>query len=147
MRPLTGGWRVELPELSPAQIFALAVDIESYPRFLPWCRLARITRRGEGELEVENRFGAGPLLAGFHSTARFEAPDRLEITAKDGPFRSFRLLWRFEPLPPEGCRVIAQYSMELRSPLLHGMAALSLPGLEREVVSRFKGRVRAIYGR
>lgn len=147
MSRLAGGWVVEFPHHDPAHLFALAVDIESYPRFIPWCRLARIRRRDGGRLEVDNLFGAGPIQARFQSVAEADPPHRLEITSRDGPFRAFRLCWVFEPLAGDGCRVKADYQMELRSGLLHSLARLSLPEVERRVVQKFKERVRAVYGR
>ena len=123
------------------------MDVESYPRFLPWCRLTRIRRRDGDALEVDNLFGAGPIQARFHSRAEFDRPHRLDITARDGPFRRFHLTWRFQPLDGGGVRVTAEYRMELRSGLLQSLARLSLPEVERRVVQAFKERVRMVYGR
>ena len=147
MTPLAGGWTVDFPDHDAEQLFAVAVDIESYTRFIPWCRLARIRRREGNILEVDNLFGAGPLQARFRSRAEFDSPRRLDITATDGPFRLFHLGWRFEPRHGGGCRVVARYSMELRSGLLHSLARLSLSEVERRVVRNFKDRVRVVYGR
>ena len=147
MSALIGGWRVDFPHHDEEQLFAVAVDVESYPRFLPWCRLAHIRRRMGDSLEVDNLFGAGPVLARFRSHAEFDRPHRLDITARDGPFRLFHLGWRFEPGEHGGCRVTADYRMELRSGLLQGLARLSLPEVERRVVDSFKARVRTVYGR
>lgn len=146
MGMLSGGWQVDFPHHDAEQLFAVAVDIESYPRFLPWCRLAHIRKRDGNVLEVDNLFGAGPIQARFHSRAEIDRPRRLDITARDGPFRLFRLGWRFEPRDG-GCRVTAEYRMELRSGLLGSLARLSLPEVERRVVQNFKERVRAVYGR
>ena len=33
---------------SAEQVYAVVVDIESYPRFLPWCLAARVERRAQG---------------------------------------------------------------------------------------------------
>lgn len=146
MQPLSGGWRINVPRHTPDELYALAVDIESYPRFLPWCLRARIRSRDGDRMEVDNLFGLGPMQAHFTSHAVEEAPQRLTITAQDGPFRRFRLIWEFTPTET-GCRVEAHYKMELRSPMLQSMAALTLPGLERKVVQNFKDHVRHVYGR
>jgi coenzyme Q-binding protein COQ10 len=144
MSVVTGGWAVDFPHHDCARLFAVAVDIESYPRFIPWCRLARIRRRDGNRLEVDNLFGAGPVQARFRSHAEFDPPNRLDITSRDGPFRHFRLTWRFIALQTDGCRVEADYHMELRSSLLQSLARLSLPEIERRVVQRFKERVHAV---
>jgi coenzyme Q-binding protein COQ10 len=147
MSKLEGGWMVDFPHHAAPQLFALAVDVESYPRFIPWCRLTRIRHREDNRLTVDNLFGAGPVQARFQSIAEFDPPHRLKISSHDGPFRSFHLNWVFEPLADSGCRVKADYHMELRSGLLQSLARLSLSEVERRVVQKFKERVRAVYGR
>jgi coenzyme Q-binding protein COQ10 len=143
---IRGGWSADFPRFDAAQLFAMAVDIESYPHFLPWCRAARVRRRDGDALEVDNHFGAGPVDVRFRSRAQGVAPERLEITSADGPFRRFRLLWRFEPLDGGGCRVHAEYEMSLRSALLQSLARLSMQDMERKVARRFRDRARMLYG-
>jgi coenzyme Q-binding protein COQ10 len=143
---LHGRFQADFPLLDCPRLFALAADIESYPRFIPWCRQARIVERGPETWLVENHFGAGPVDVTFHTTARPQAPERLDITAGDGPFRSFQLIWRFQPLPGGGCRVRAEYHMALRSALLQGLAALSMSEVERRVVRNFRDRAATLYG-
>ena len=146
MSVLRGGWRVGFPHHDAGQLFAVAVDIESYPRFIPWCRLARVCRRDGNVLEVDNVFGAGPVQARFRSRAELDPPHHLDITASDGPFRRFHLGWSFEPGADGGCRVVVEYRMAFRSPLLASLAQISQPDTERRAVQAFKERVRVVYG-
>jgi coenzyme Q-binding protein COQ10 len=143
---LVGRIGADFPRLDCAQLFALASDIESYPQFIPWCRSARIVDRQPGLWLVENHFGAGPVDVSFHTQARPAPPDELEITSEDGPFRSFRLVWRFTNLPGGGGRVRADYRISLKSPLLQGLAAFSMPEVERRVMRNFKDRAASVYG-
>jgi coenzyme Q-binding protein COQ10 len=145
MSALTGTWSLDFPRHSCDQMFAVAVDIESYPRFLPFCRTAHIRRREERALDVDNTFGAGPIQARFQTRAEFDRPHRLEITTRQPPFHRFRLIWSFAPLPDGGCRVQADYLVELRSFLLHSLAQMSLPEFERRVLASFRERVREVY--
>lgn len=146
MPSLSGGWHLDVPRHTPEELYALAVDIESYPRFLPWCQQARIRARDGDRIEVDNLFGLGPMQARFTSQALQEPPERLTITSQDGPFHRFRLIWAFTPLD-QGCRVEAKYKMELRSPMLQSMAAMTLPAMEHKVVRNFRERIRLVYGR
>lgn len=146
MSVLSGGWRVDFPHHDAEQLFAVAADVESYPRFIPWCSYAQIRYRDGNHLEVDNQFGAGPIQARFRSSAEMAPPHQLDITASDGPFRRFHLGWRFEPLGDGGCRVVVEYRMAFHSPLLHAMARMSQPEVERRAVQKFKERVRAVYG-
>ena len=145
MGPATGRFTADFPAYAPAQMFALAADIERYPEFIPWCRQARVLSRDGGALEVENHFGAGPIDAAFRTRAFAEPPHTLTITTADAPFRRFELAWRFEQWGA-GCRVVAEYALELRSPVVQVLARLALPEAERKVVRRFRERAAEIYG-
>jgi coenzyme Q-binding protein COQ10 len=144
--PLAGQWSLDFPAYTCEQMFAIAVDIESYPRFLPFCRAARIRHRDGNALDVDNAFGAGPIQAHFQTRAVLDRPHRLEITSRQAPFTQFRLIWSFEPLPGGGCRVRAAYHVGLRSTLLQSLALLSLPEFERRVLSGFRRRVAVVMG-
>lgn len=138
---LSGRFRVDFPHLTAQQLFDIAADIESYPRFIPWCRAARVIGRDGDSTMVENHFGAGPVDLHFTTRATARAPEHLTITGDDGPFRAFRLEWTFT----DG-HVKAQYEIALASPLLQGLAGFAMPEVERRIVSQFRQRANALYG-
>lgn len=139
--PLRGRFAADFPTLTARQLFDVATDIESYPLFIPWCRQARVIHAEGAVRLVDNHFGAGPVDLRFRTRAQATAPDSLSIDSDDGPFRAFRLDWRFA----DG-RVEADYSIALRSPLLQGLAGFAMPEVERRVVSQFRQRVKDLYG-
>lgn len=147
MLPVTGRFSADFPAFAPEQMFALAVDIERYPSFIPWCRRAEIVGRDGDVLVVDNHFGAGPVDAGFRTRAQPQPPGRLEITSAEAPFRKFLLVWSFTPLPGGGCRVEAEVTLSMRSPLLHGLARLTMPEASRKIIRRFRERAEALYGK
>lgn len=112
-------------------VFDLIADIESYPRFLPGWRSARILHRDEDRLLVHQEVGVGGLRLSFISTALIERPHRLDIGSTDPPFRSFRLLWQ---LAKEGGGTLVQADMSLafRKPWLD----LFVPRLTRSLLPR-----------
>ncbi len=146
MRPLAGRLAADFPRSDCARLFDVAADIESYPRFIPWCRAARVLRRDGGAWEVDNHFGAGPVDVAFRSRAVPCPPERLEITSTDGPFHCFRLVWTFTPLAGGGCRVAADYAVDFRSPLLGLLAGIGGHEIARQAMSSFRTRVRSIHG-
>ncbi len=146
MHPLSGGFTAAFPRYDCGQLFGLAADIENYPRFIPWCRAARVLRRDGDVWEVDNDFGAGPVDARFRSRAVAAPPGRLEITATDAPFRRFRLVWTFAPLTEGGSRVAVEYRMEFRSALVQVMAQLGAHDAGRQILAAFRNRARSVYG-
>ncbi|HLO75528.1 MAG TPA: type II toxin-antitoxin system RatA family toxin [Magnetospirillum sp.] len=146
MQPVAGRVAADFPDLGPERLFALAADIEAYPHFIPWCRRARILSRDGEVWRVDNHFGAGPLDAGFETRALVQPSHRIEITTDQAPFQDFRLTWTFEALPEGGGRVVAEYQVTLRSPLLHGLAHFAMAEAARKIVARFRERAAELYG-
>jgi ribosome-associated toxin RatA of RatAB toxin-antitoxin module len=61
-------------------------------------------------------------------------------------FRRFHLIWLFDPLPDNGCRVALVVDLELRSKLaqdLFGRAILRTAG---SIMSAFEARAHRLYG-
>jgi ribosome-associated toxin RatA of RatAB toxin-antitoxin module len=94
---------------SAERVYAVVEDIESYPRFLPWCLAARVERRPQGAtatLEV----GLKGLRQSF-TTSNDNAPGRaIDMRLVQGPFRHFAAAWRFRPLAAGACAI--EFSME-----------------------------------
>ncbi|WP_247878298.1 type II toxin-antitoxin system RatA family toxin [Azospirillum sp. TSO22-1] len=138
-------WRMDFPAFTAEQLFAMVADIEGYPAFMPGCVAARVLeRRADGSWLVDNVFGFGPLRSRFRSTARFAAPEWLEIVSQDGPWRRFALRWSFTP-EGAGCRVDAEVTVEFRSALLAALARTGLPAAEPRIVRAFEERARRLY--
>jgi coenzyme Q-binding protein COQ10 len=129
---------------SAEQLFDLAADIERYPQFLPWWKLATIRERTAEYCCVDNIVSLGPVELQFRSEARLSRPQRIDVSSDEAPFRRFRLEWMFEP-QPHSCRVRLQVELELRSLLLQRLVAYTLRGFIREILLAFEARGRALY--
>ena len=102
--------RTAIVEHSAEAMHALVQDIEAYPRFLPWCREARILERGAGGTQAQLTVGLRGLRQAF-TTRNLSQPGRaIDMRLVDGPFRSFAASWRFIPLAERACRI--EYAME-----------------------------------
>lgn len=92
---------------SPEQLYALVLDIEHYPEFLPWCRAARITQRTP-------EYFIGELIISFsHLTERYSskvvgipsadgAPAQIDVNLVNGPFHHLTNHWVFVPNREKG---------------------------------------------
>jgi ribosome-associated toxin RatA of RatAB toxin-antitoxin module len=102
--------RSAIVECSAEAFYALVEDIESYPRFLPWCAAAVVKERtGEGTRATLTLSAAG--MRHSFTTANLNTPGRaIEMRLVEGPFRRFQALWRFTPLGETACK--AEFSLE-----------------------------------
>lgn len=136
---------------SPAQLFAMVVDIEKYPQFLPWCRGARIISR-----EASGTF-LGELIISFsHLTERYtsrvtplapadDAEGRIDVALVTGPFNHLNNHWRFVP-HAEGCEIHLDLDFEFKSKLLDRMIGGLFSRASAKMVSAFTARAHALYG-
>jgi coenzyme Q-binding protein COQ10 len=139
--------RVErLLSYSPEQLFDLAADVERYPKFLHWWKAARVKRRDGDVYYTDQDLAFGPIRVRFGSKTSLRRPDRIDVTSHDPPFRDFKLVWTFEPLPDVNCcrvRLIARF--ELRSRLLQEVVERLLPDMLPEIITAFESRAARIY--
>jgi len=105
---------------SPAQMYELVADIESYPEFLPWCVGARVRKRED--LPEKQIVTADMIIAytvfreKFTSRVTLDpAAYTIDVAYIEGPFRNLVTHWRFEPLSGEGCRIHFDMEFEFRS--------------------------------
>ncbi len=99
---------------SPARMFDLVADLESYPRFVPNC--AAMTVRPD-PVDPNVRLGRmtlrfGPVSQAYTSRVELDR-DAMSIaaTAVDGPFHHLDSLWRFEP---EGQGTAISFTIDFR---------------------------------
>ena len=89
----------------PSRLFALINDIESYPRFLPWCTHARVQSRSEREIVAAIGVKRGPLHGEFTTRNELEPDKRILMHLVSGPFKMLEGEWLLTPIGPDGCRV------------------------------------------
>ena len=110
--------RSALVNHSAQQMFALVSEIESYPRFLPWCDRARVSERGPGRTVATLRINFRGLKEEFTTENRDLPYERIEMRLVSGPFRSLEGSWRFTPLSDTACKVELDLRYEIASTLL-----------------------------
>lgn len=111
--------RSALVNQSPARLFALINDIESYPQFLPWCTHARVESRTPREIVATIGVRQGTLHGEF-TTRNTLDPDRgVQMRLIDGPFRLLEGQWLLTPVEA-GCRV----DLTMRFAFKHALTGL-----------------------
>ena len=141
---------------SAHEIYELVVDVESYPKFLPWCARAEILERRADGLTARLHLAYSGLRHAF-TTRNVHVPDRsVQVALVDGPFSLLDGLWRFVPLPlpggatPLGAGDACKIEFEMRYAFANGVldAAIS-PVFDRiagTFVDSFVRRAEQVYG-
>jgi ribosome-associated toxin RatA of RatAB toxin-antitoxin module len=109
--------RSAIVEHSAEQMFALVDDIESYPRFLPWCRAASVDERTPEWVRATLSVGMRGLNQAFSTRNELHPPEAMDMRLVKGPFRHFAAAWRFRPLSAQACSIEFSLEYEMAGPL------------------------------
>lgn len=129
----------------PGQLFDLVADVDSYPRFLPWCVGARVRTRGATELVADMTIGFGPFRESFTSRVTLDRPREIRVKYENGPFKYLNNQWTFAP-HPKGCEVGFFVDFEFRSRLLQAAIGTVFNEATRRMINAFLRRARDVYG-
>lgn len=137
---------------TPAEMFALVADIESYPKFLPWCAGARIRSReaGEGgsEIVVADLIIAYKMFRGTYTSRVTLDRDNMwiDVALVRGPFRRLENRWRFTAAGDGDCLISFYIDFEFSSKLIQKMMdAVFLQAMQR-IIKAFEDRASDLYG-
>jgi ribosome-associated toxin RatA of RatAB toxin-antitoxin module len=128
------------------QMFDLVNDVESYPRFLHWCRGARIESLQGNTVEATLEIG----VLGFHQSFRtrntLQRPERIGIDLVSGPFRRLRGEWRFVAAEDRGTDISLLLTFEVTLSPFGVVFAKIFEELAVAQMAAFVERAKTIYG-
>ncbi|HEX3483962.1 MAG TPA: type II toxin-antitoxin system RatA family toxin [Micropepsaceae bacterium] len=132
------------------QMFAIVADIESYPKFLPWCsRLVVRKRDKQGAIEfvtAEMSISYHALQQRYVSRVKLDPAARtIEARHVEGPFRRLDTNWRFVPLE-KGSEVHFKIDFAFSNPLLSAVANVAFGYVSSRMTEAFVTRAAALYG-
>ena len=138
--------KTALVPYSAAEMFALVDDIESYPKFLPWCRSARVLARDKDVVRATLELARGGVQKSFTTHNRVQADKMIEIRLVEGPFRHLNGYWRFDALDTRACKVSLDMDFEF-APLLDLVIGPVFHPIANSLVDAFHKRAVEVYGK
>jgi len=138
--------RSAIVEHSAEEMFALVDDIESYPRFLPWCTAAKVEERSATGVRATMSIGLRGLRQSFTTQNENRPGESIELKLVKGPFRRFAAAWRFKPLSEEACSIEFTMEYEMAGALARVLEPL-FDKIADTMVDAFTRRAHAVYAR
>jgi ribosome-associated toxin RatA of RatAB toxin-antitoxin module len=132
--------RSAIVEHSAAEMYALVEDVESYPRFLPWCTAAEVHERRPGMTKATLSAGVGGLSHSFTTLNENRPGEAIDMRLVEGPFLHFEAQWRFVPLSGHACRIEFSMQYEFSSRTLGRLLAPLFDGMADSMVEAFVRR-------
>ena len=125
---------------SAQRMYELVADIESYPKFLPWCGGARVVARDASGLTAEIDIRFKGLKQSF-TTRNIETPfERIAMRLVEGPFSELEGGWHFTPLAQDACKVELRLAYKFDNFLLERLVGPVFHMIGSTMVDRFTKR-------
>jgi ribosome-associated toxin RatA of RatAB toxin-antitoxin module len=138
--------RSAIVEHSAQEMFALVDDVESYPRFLPWCTAVKVEERAPEGVRATLTVGVRGLRQSCTTQNEVRPGEAMEMRLVKGPFRRFAGAWRFKPLSAEACTVEFSLEYEMAGPLARILEPL-FDHIADTMVDAFTRRAGELYGK
>jgi ribosome-associated toxin RatA of RatAB toxin-antitoxin module len=138
--------RSAIVEHSAQELFALVDDIDSYPRFLPWCTAAKVHERTPASVRATLTVGMRGLSQSFTTQNDLQPGESMNMRLVKGPFRRFAAAWRFKPLSAEACAIEFELEYEMAGPLARVLEPL-FDRIADTMVDAFTRRAAELYGK
>jgi ribosome-associated toxin RatA of RatAB toxin-antitoxin module len=132
---------------SAEQMYDLVNDIESYPKFLPWCADVQLLSKNRKSLMATIVVSKGALKQAFTTMNAMEEGQRIEMNLVEGPFKYFKGLWQFDPLESKGCEVSFHLNFEFARGLIELAFGRTFSQLANSLVDAFCQQAQERYGK
>ncbi len=130
---------------SAQAMYALVEDIESYPRFLPWCAGAQVHERHPGETRATLTARLSGLSQSFTTRNENRPGEAIDMRLERGPFRVFSGAWRFRPLSAESCEIEFTLEYEMASRALARLLEPLFDRIANTMVDAFTRRAEEVH--
>jgi len=150
---------------SAREMYELVVDVESYPKFLPWCDSSTILERHEADPATSTKAGMTARL-GLHfmgvrqsfTTRNEQVEDEsVRLRLVDGPFSALDGSWVFKPLrqdadapprpdEPVACRIEFDLAYAFSNRAFEAVLSPVFDRVANTFVDSFVKRAAQVYG-
>lgn len=124
----------------------LVEDIESYPRFLPWCHASRILKRTDDTVEAELEIMRGGFRKSFATRNQQVSSQEIRMSLIKGPFSHLEGVWTFVPLREDASKIALHLEFEMMGKLSNLAFGAVFNQICNSMVGAFTQRAKELYG-
>ena len=130
---------------TPADMFRLVSDVESYPSFLPWVTGSGVESTSDNVVEASIEFARGPVKQSFTTRNEIEKDRAIEMSLVKGPFKTLHGRWDFEAVGDDGCKITLQISFDFSNKVVQGTFGTVFNQIANTLVDVFCRRANEVY--
>ena len=139
--------RNALVPYSVEEMYALVENIETYPKFLPWCKSAEVLSRTDDEVKACIAIAKGGLNKSFTTINRMQKNKMIEMRLLKGPFKHLQGYWRFDALKnDQACKISLDLDFEFENKILAMAVGTIFNQIANSMVDAFCKQAVEVYG-
>ncbi len=127
------------------QMYDLVVDMDSYPKFIPWCAAASKRDETESQFVAEITFTFKGMRETFRTLDKVVPGEKVEISLMSGPFRRLNSTWRFIPTTDGGSRIDFSIDFQFKNKLMDLALGSVFGQASKKMVACFRKRAFELY--
>ena len=143
---MTAITRSALVSYSARETSALVVDIESYPRFLPWCEGARILSQNGRETIACLDIAYQGIHKSFTTRNERKGDEVIEMYLVKGPFSHLHGIWEFQELEDAASKISLRLEFAFSNKMLDVAFKPVFIRIANGLVASFTKRAIDLYG-
>ncbi len=135
---------------SASQIFDLVMDIEKYPQFLPWCKIAKITEiidhqtlKADLVINFKSFFEKYTSHVSYHKVSDHEFT--IKAVAIDGPFKTLITKWHIKAIDDQSSQIDFFIDFSFNSIILEKMISSLFEKAAKKMIDAFENRAKTLY--
>ena len=133
------------------QLIDLVLDIENYPKFVPFCVDSKIyERKKKGDLLLivaDLTIGKGPFQDTYKSDVKFnKKEDSIYVTNLDGPLKHLENKWKFKE-DKKITEVSFEVDFELKNEFLNIIMTKSFQFVLDKIADAFQKRAKELFSK
>lgn len=126
---------------SVKKVFACAIGIEDYPRFLSYIQKVEILSRSEDRMAARFFVGAGKLVFSYDCEIHMQENARTRVMTEEDIFSEFHAECRYEKLDENRCKIIYVLDCKFANRALEFLARAVLPYNTKVTINAFEKRL------
>lgn len=132
---------------SQQELFALVIDIESYPKFLPWCKDAKIIKQKDNIIIAKLVIEFSNITQSYISKVTFNQPSKIEVEMIEGPFNYLYNKWSFMGLEDGNTKLKFEIDFKFSSKILENLIGLVFDKSVSKLTDAFLSRAAELYAK
>ena len=122
-------------------IYEIVLDIEKYPKFIPWCSAVLIRSKTKKNIIADLIVQYNFFQKTFTSDVRFNSNNLdINIIYMDGPLKNLQNQWRFEKVEDKKTKVHFEIKFEFKNIFYQKITELFFNLIENKMIQSFKKR-------